>query len=162
MQVDDPRRTDDDRLEEAGEESFPASDPLSANPLHAGQPRRESADSARRGGAAGEHSLAALPTGYVSQTMWGFHDPPERYAYDLQYVYGPPSRTDRRGQIANLDKGRSYWQRTPIGSFSAEPHPIEESISYAQACRRWGRRFTFEHFASIPHMRARLPEAFGR
>lgn len=92
-----------------------------------------------------------------SQVMFGFHDRLERYAYDLRFVYAPPTSTDGRGPIARLDRDRSYWERTPLGP---SDDPVERSITFAQARRSWGKRLKFERFASLEQMRATLPQAF--
>ena len=95
-----------------------------------------------------------------SQVMFGFHDPLEHYAYELRFVYAPPTSTDGRGPIARLDRERSYWERTPLGPSDDEAHPVERSITFAQARRSWGKRLKFERFASLEQMRATLHQAF--
>jgi hypothetical protein len=79
-----------------------------------------------------------------------------RFFYQLHLVYGPPRRRDRRGPIAELDEGRSYWEVTwPTDVRTATQRLERRSMSYSEAREQRGASLTFERFSA---MRYQLPE----
>jgi hypothetical protein len=99
-----------------------------------------------------------LPMGYESQPVAGFHDRSERHAYELCFVYGPPSQTDSRGPVCPLDEERSYWRVSWLGSNDEERDlSTEEILTFAQARERWQGKLRFKRFSSVEQMRDSLP-----
>jgi hypothetical protein len=101
---------------------------------------------------------AELAAGFEAQPIGGFHDRLERHAFELFYVYGPPSQTDRRGPVCALDEERSYWRVSYLGTDDEQRNrSTEEFLTFAQARQRWPGKLKFNGFSSIEQMRGSLP-----
>jgi hypothetical protein len=101
---------------------------------------------------------AELAAGYEAQPVGVFHDQLERHAFELCYVYGPPSQTDARGPVCALDEGRSYWRVSCLGTNDEERNRSpEECLTFTQAQQRFPGKLKFKRFSSVEVMRDSLP-----
>jgi hypothetical protein len=101
---------------------------------------------------------AELAAGYEAQPVGVFHDILGRHAFELCFVYGPPSHTDSRGPVCALDEGRSYWRVSNLGTTDEERNRSPgECLTFSQAQERWPGKLRFSRFSSIELMRDSLP-----
>ena len=103
-----------------------------------------------------------LPAGFQAQAVYEFRDPSGRFSYEFSNVYGP-ARPGKRGMVCELDEDRSYWSVVSQIDESAQGHPVERSVTFAEARRAADRgRLSFARFASEMRMRRDLPRLLPR
>ncbi len=101
------------------------------------------------------HPAGALPPGYCTQPVHGFHDADEKLFYQFYRVYGLVARDGARGEVSRQDEDRCFW--AVMTDHGSAPRDLEgRSVTYAQARGKLGRRLSFPRFSSIRHMRSEL------
>lgn len=100
-----------------------------------------------------------LPPGFTAQAAWGFRDNSGTFTYEFNRVYGPTRRSRRGIDGRHLDEERSYWVVTwSVAGETEREQAHGRWISYAQARKLRGSRFSFARFSSLLDMRADLPD----
>jgi hypothetical protein len=116
-----------------------------------------SASTSRVPGAVADACFPALPPGYTAQQAWGFRDPTGAFAYEFCRVYRPSAGAGARGDMCQLDEGRSFWVVIWGGRSHREDHPVGRWITYAQARKLSGAGLTFRRFSAPTEMSEEIP-----